>query len=141
MTPLRVYTTWFMLLLVIGFMALIVRQFRYGLNLGKIAVIAFTVMFALLVFSRPDAWMIRWNADHYLTGQLHEFDTEILYEVSDDGLAALTAYDTGEIRRLSGTEESLDHKLYEREKEMDFYEHTSLSAWILMLWKQGAMRT
>ena len=61
--------------------------------------------------------------------------------MSDDGLAALTAYDTGEIRRLSGTEESLDHKLYEREKEMDFYEHTSLSAWILMLWKQGAMRT
>ncbi|MBR7085074.1 MAG: DUF4173 domain-containing protein, partial [Oscillospiraceae bacterium] len=68
MTRMRIYTTWFMFLLVIGFFVLIIRQFKYSLNIGKVAYIVFTVMFALLVFSRPDEWMTRYNANQYLSG-------------------------------------------------------------------------
>ena len=135
MTQLRIYTTWFMFLLVIGFGALLVRQFKDDLNLGRLGVIVFTVMFALLCFSRPDAWMTRYNAEMYLSGQLEEFDQSVLYDMSDDAWAGLTAYNGQTLDRLldadgkRGFESYTDGTAYD-----DLWEKLNLSALELMLY-------
>ena len=135
MTQLRIYTTWFMFLLVIGFAALLVRQFKEELNLGRLGVIVFTVMFALLCFSRPDAWMTRYNAEMYLSGQLEEFDQSVLYEMSDDAWAGLTAYNGQTLDRLldadgrRGFTAHTDGTAYD-----DLWEKLNLSALELMLY-------
>ncbi len=132
MTQLRVYTTWFMLLLVIFFALLLVRQFRESLNLGKILMVAFTMMFALLCFSRPDAWMTRYNAEMYLTGHLEEFDTSVFDDMSDDAWAALTAYDTQTVDRLLFKQDKRSEFVGQTQrKHTDLWENLNLSAWEL----------
>lgn len=136
MTQMRIYTTWFMLLLVIGFVALLVRQFKEDLNLGKLGVIVFTVMFALLCFSRPDAWMIRYNAEMYLCGQLEEFDDEVLDEMSDDAWSALTAYDTATTNRLLHADSKAEFaSRTSGAKYDDLWQKMNLSAWELLLYE------
>lgn len=131
MTRLRVYTTWFMFLLVIGFIVLLIRQFRYSLNIGKIGYVIFVAMFGLLVFSRPDAWILRYNADQYLAGNLQEFDTSISY-ISPDALAVLSSYDESELARLYDTsaEKAIQYMQSAKEDiQNDFYTALNLSAW------------
>lgn len=142
MTQLRVYTTWFMLLLIVCFALLLVRQFREKLNIGKIGAAAFTVMFAFLCFSRPDAWMTRYNVEMYRAGQLEEFDSEVLlHEMSDDADAwsALTAYDSAELSELLDEEAKRRFDLYTEDPGQfygkDFWDTTNLSAWKLMLYE------
>ena len=129
MTRLRIYTTWFMFLLIMGFVALIVRQFRYSLNIGKIAYIVFTVMFGLLVFSRPDEWITRYNANQYLAGNLKEFDERVLNDMSADAWAAMSFYD---LNQFQG--KTINAELEERTENFysDFYESLNLSAWEMM---------
>ncbi|MBE6875846.1 MAG: DUF4173 domain-containing protein [Ruminococcus sp.] len=135
MTRLRVYTTWFMFLLVIGFMVLIVRQFRYSLNIGKIAYITFTVMFGILVFSRPDEWITRYNANQYLAGNLKEFDTSVIHKMSDDAWAGLSFYSTDELTRLYNADSMDITEVMKNTKQgiqNDFYDTLNLSAWELI---------
>lgn len=129
MTQLRVYTTWFMVLLVIGFGTILLRQFFPALNLGKTAFVAFIVMFGLLCFSRPDALIIRYNAEMYFAGKLEEFDTSVMEYMSNDAWAALSSYDVEEraelgiSTRLANAYEAVNN---------DFYRSLNFSAWELM---------
>ncbi len=135
MTRLRIYTTWFMFLLVIGFMVLIARQFRYSLNIGKIAYIVFTVMFGILVFSRPDEWITRYNANQYLAGNLNNFDTSVLHKMSNDAWAGLTFYSTDELTRLYAADSMDITEVMKNTKsgiQADFYDTLNLSAWEIM---------
>ena len=137
MTRMRIYTTWFMFLLVIGFMVLIVRQFRYSLNIGKIAYIVFTVMFGILVFSRPDEWITRYNANQYLAGNLEEFDFNVVKNMSPDAWAALSFYDRGDLIQLyfqENRDESIIQMMQNKKEEIqsDFYDTLNLSAWEMM---------
>lgn len=138
MTPLRVYTTWFMLLLVIGFTLLLIRQFKESFNLGKVMTVAFTLMFAVLCFSRPDAWMTRYNAEMYLSGALERFDCELLTEMSDDAYAALSHYNDTDLQDLLTDKNYSAVKRFtlraDRTRE-DFWENTNLPAWELMAWE------
>lgn len=129
MTQLRVYTTWFMCLLVIGFGALLVRQFVPKLNLGKIAAVTFTILFGLLCFARPDALIVHYNADRYLAGTLEEFDTSVLEYKSYDAWAALSFYSPEEREQL-GIDNSINEAV--ERVEHDFYRGLNLSAWELM---------
>lgn len=136
MTQLRIYTSWFMILLCIGFAAILLRQFLAGLPLGKIGFAAFTVMFALLSFSRPDDWMIRYNAEMYLSGNLEEFDGELLYDMSDDAWAALSCYSVEELSGNERLSDSLDARTYKAGQ--NFYSWQNLSSWILLYGRHGA---
>ncbi len=137
MTQLRIYTTWFMLLLCIGFVVILIRQFLPMLPIGKIGYTAFVLMFGLLCFSRPDDWMIRYNAEMYLSGQLEEFDEELLYSMSDDAWAAISCYSLEAFGNelpdtFTGT---LDAAVWKAGK--DFYSWQNLSSWILLYGRQG----
>lgn len=131
LTELRVYTTWFMVLLVIGFGVLAVRQF-VKLPVGKIAAVTFTVMFALLCFSRPQKLIVSYNAKQYLAGHIAEFDITIVEDMSLDAVAGLMTFDEAtRIRLAEAGHATLWH--CPDVKDLDFYESLNLSAWEVML--------
>lgn len=137
MTQLRVYTTWFMLLLVILFVLVIIRQFRMNLHVCKIGFAAFTVMFGLLCFSRPDAWMTRYNAEMCLAGHLEELDTDMIYwHMSADAAAVLSTYQNGELAECRvGKNAPVDAVINKHLAKCaeDPYRNLNLSAWILQV--------
>lgn len=124
MTRLRIYTTWFMFLLIIGFFVLMLRQFRHSLNIGKTAYFVFVIMFGLLVFSRPDEWITRYNANQYLSGNLKEFDSAVVYHMSIDAWAGLSSYSEKDLQKLNVE--------YYDTSSWDFYNKLNLSAWEIM---------
>ncbi len=130
MTPLRIYTTWFMLLLIIGFVLVLIRQCKPKLPVCRIGFYAFVLLFGLLCFSRPDAWMAKYNAEMYLAGNLEEFDDSILSELSDDALSALLPYSDAALD-CHDLDDSLSYALTQYEK--DSFKAMNLSAWMILL--------
>jgi len=95
LTTLRVYTSWFMILLAMIFVLVIIKQFRFDMKIAKYFCVITTVMFALLCFSRPESLIARYNIEMYRSGYLNELDTDALLEMSDDGI--LTAFSMGAV--------------------------------------------
>lgn len=106
LTALRLYTSWFMLLIGIIFVLVIMKQFRFDMKLSKHIAVAFTLMFAILCFSRPDAVIARYNIEMYSSGALEELDTDAILDLSDDAL--LTAYNANVIT----AEDIAEHRRY-----------------------------
>lgn len=116
LTELRFYTSWFMVLLGFIFILIIIKQFRYDMKFAKHAAVIFTLMFALLCFSRPESLIARYNIGMYNTGHLKELDKDTILRMSDDAL--LTAYNEGAITaeeansRRSSSSERLTYGRY-----------------------------
>ena len=123
LTQLRVYTSWFMVLLAMVFVMVIIRQFSYSFHIARWLTVTFTVMFALLCFSRPDALIADYNISMYNSGKLSELDTRALLEMSDD--AVLEAVKSG----VTDLEEVKDNRKYTYEKNS--YAKLNLSSAIL----------
>lgn len=83
LSRLRVYTTWFMAILALIFVFIVIKQFAPRFNFAKTLVIAFTVMFAMLVFGDTDALIARYNIHCYETGKFDSVDIYMMYELSD----------------------------------------------------------
>lgn len=110
LTNLRVYTTWFMILIVFIFALIIIRQFK-KINIAKIGSIAFTVMFLVLCFSNVDSLIVQYNYNAYQNGYLNEFDTSIFYELSDDAVYEILSLTQNSNKKISN-----DAKDYFKEK-------------------------
>ncbi len=82
LTQLRVYTTSFMLLLLILFVIIAARQFK-RFNGTRIAAISFTIGFLVLCYANVDGVIARYNIDRYLEGSLESLDVEALGWLSD----------------------------------------------------------
>lgn len=95
LTRLRVYTMWFMILLALFFVIIGIKQLRFEFPTAKWTVAVFTVMFAVLCFSRPDAIIAKYNIEMYNAGSLDELDINSLFELSDD--AVLTVIKSGAV--------------------------------------------
>jgi hypothetical protein len=89
LTIMRLYPTWFMILLSVVFILIIVRQFvKFKLFTCIFAV--FIVMFAVLIFVDFDSIIANYNIDRYLTGSLDSVDTDMIrFELSDSAVPAL----------------------------------------------------
>lgn len=86
LTQLRVYTSWFMILLAIVFILIIIKQLNFNFNFVRYAVITFVIMFGILCFSNVDGNIAKYNIEMYRSGQLKELDVNTLCELSDDSL-------------------------------------------------------
>lgn len=64
LTQLRVYTTWFMLLTALIFVFVIIKQFKIDFQIIRTFAVVFTIFFAALCFSRPDALIARYNMEN-----------------------------------------------------------------------------
>lgn len=65
LTPLRVYTTWFMLLLSILFLLMIVKIIVPSLNYQRAAVTIGIIMFGILSFANTDGMIAKYNISQY----------------------------------------------------------------------------
>lgn len=84
MTLMRVYTSWFMVLLAVIFVLIIVLQVR-DYVIWRALFAAFTVMFALLCFGNFEGMIARYNISAYRSGMPEELDVSVL---SDLGYSA-----------------------------------------------------
>lgn len=85
MTQLRVYTSWFMLVMAAAFALIIAWQVR-ELPFWRIMFAAFTVMFGALCFSNPEGVIARHNYNAYCSGELSDLDARVLNGCGDSGV-------------------------------------------------------
>ena len=83
LTLLRIYTTWFMILLALLFILLLLRQFFTDFPFWRTLTVGFAVLFAVLVFGNADAAVARYNVYRYQTGTLDTVDIMMMYDLSD----------------------------------------------------------
>ena len=77
LSQLRVYTLWFMILLLAIFVILIIWHFR-PFNAGSPIVIAFAAAVLALFLTNTDGLIAKYNVDNYLNGNLKSADTEMM---------------------------------------------------------------
>lgn len=90
LTQLRVYTTWFMVLTAFIFVYVIIKQFKADFSFMKWSAVTFTLMFAVLCFSRVDALIAKVNLEYY-PDKLSRHDIAILRDCSADSAAVLAS--------------------------------------------------
>ncbi len=124
LTQLRVYTSWFMVVLAVVFVIIIIKQFA-EIPLWRVLFTAFTVMLALLCFSNLDGQIARYNINACRNGALEEID---LYDMEDlNGMAAEPVAElviNGECSdcgiSAQEAETLLAKQLYQMEQQNDF---------------------
>ncbi len=82
LTQLRVYTTWFMLVLFLIFAVTAVRQFK-TFNAARVMVAAFMILFLALSYGNVDGRIAAYNIDRYEKGTLEDLDVQALAGLSD----------------------------------------------------------
>lgn len=92
LTPLRLYTAWFMVLLAAVFAVLLLRIFLRRLPTAAVLTAVFAVMFGALCFSRPDALIAEYNLTRYEQGTLSDPDLKMLCGLSDDAYVVMAAH-------------------------------------------------
>ncbi|MBR1822651.1 MAG: DUF4173 domain-containing protein [Ruminococcus sp.] len=88
LTKLRVYTTWFMVLCAFIFLLVLIKQFNPQLYIAKWISVGFTLMFAILCFSRPEACIVKYNHAMNKLSVVEEIYMSDLRDMSDDGMLA-----------------------------------------------------
>jgi len=86
LTLLRVYTSWFMLLLAIVFVLSVIKAIWHKFNLARGCVLAFIVMLAILAFSNVDGIIAKHNVNSYQNGITSEIDISMMYQLSDSAV-------------------------------------------------------
>ncbi len=134
LTRLRLYTTWFMVLLAIVFVVILAMQFTNRLHPARILVTSFTVMFALLVFSRPDALVAEYNITRWQNGTLKDPDWGLICSLSDDAYTVVCQH-WGELPEgvQAYVSDKYDNHRYEKTPETtwNFSTQYLLHAWEL----------
>ena len=91
LTRLRFYTSWFMILLALVFIGMIVNFVR-KINLPRVIVYTFTIMFAVLAFGNCDSIIADYNISGYLNGEYSEIDVRMISELSSDCVPTVRKY-------------------------------------------------
>lgn len=116
MTLLRVYTSWFMILLALIFVLIIALQIR-DYKIWRAIFATFAAMLAILCFGNFEGTIARYNISAYQSGKLSELDISEFYEL---GLPAVKpAAELLESGALSGHEEKQLRNFLEDEKYND----------------------
>lgn len=105
LTPLRVYTTWFMILLAIIFVLILLGEWIGQFRVIRASVISFLILFAILCFSNIDRQIAKYNVHAAAQGTIQELDLQSLSGLSDDAAYYLTthgfhAYDADLLERM-----------------------------------------
>ena len=82
LTQLRIFTTWFMVLLFVVFIIVAVRQFR-SFNAARLIIISLMIGFLVLSYGNTDGMIAKYNIDRYQAGTLKTIDVSALAELSD----------------------------------------------------------
>ena len=90
----------FMVFLAVVYLALIVLQ-KADFSIVRFALVTGSVMICALCISNPDAIVVRYNTDRYISGTLPDFDTDILYRAKSAGvISAIELYEATDDKSL-----------------------------------------
>ena len=117
LTQLRVYTTWFMVLTAIMFIYIIIRQFKRDFSVIRPAAATFILMFGLLCFSRPDAFIARYNFENK-SDVLSFRDVEIMSDMSLDSAAVVVSPEYADIVERLYYEDNPNYRNYMYDREI-----------------------
>ena len=118
---LRVLVLWFLILLAVLLGGLLVFMYRKKFSLFRFILYTTLFFWLLLVFSKPDFWIARYNLEY---GNGKEQDVDYLYELSWDGAPAVA----------SVQEENPGRSLSYGREILEEYESRSFRQWNLSLW-------
>ena len=97
LTLLRLYTSWFMLLCAVVFVAMLVKVHVPKFALTRFCFVAFLALFLALNYANVDAIIPQYNIHRYETGKSSYVDVESFYELSDSMIPeAVKLLDTGD---------------------------------------------
>lgn len=86
LTPLRVYTTWFIILLAVLFLITLAKLFASKVKAFKCFYISFIILFLGLNFIDTDKLIARYNIHQYTSGMVKELDYNLFYNLSDSAV-------------------------------------------------------
>ncbi|MBO5111615.1 MAG: DUF4173 domain-containing protein [Clostridia bacterium] len=89
LTQLRVYATWFMLLLAVLFILTATSMYVKRFKPVLVSVLVCLAFFSILALSGPDAQIAEYNVDRYLDGSLEDVDVIAMYDLDDAAVPAM----------------------------------------------------
>lgn len=105
LTILRTYTTWFMVLLAVVFVTAAVQVFADKVNIPRVVVTVFTVMFAMLSFCNVDGLIAEYNIGRYESGTLNRLAIDDYKYISSGAYPALRkAWENGDFKGSDSAE-------------------------------------
>ena len=126
MTPLRVMTFWFTLVLGAVFVFILLYQFLPKINFTRCVATALAVLFCALIFSDTDAMIARYNIGQYKSGEVYMLDTDLLlYQLSDSADAVIL----DEIDSLPAGKTKADLTNYMKKKTEKAEEQSGTTDW------------
>ncbi|MDF2655743.1 MAG: hypothetical protein K0R19_2217 [Bacillota bacterium] len=88
LTQLRVYTSWFMVLLFVFFIIILLRQFK-SFQGSRAALVSFLILFLALSYGNIDGLIAKYNIGRYQAGTLESVDLEAMSYLSDAAVPEL----------------------------------------------------
>lgn len=88
LTQLRVYTSWFMVMLLFAFAVIVIRQLK-EFNASRIIIIGGIAGFLLLSYGNIDGNIAKYNIENYQNGSLEKVDLKALFSLSDGAVPYL----------------------------------------------------
>lgn len=82
LTQLRVYTSWFMVMLFLAFAIILLRQMK-NFNASRIMIIGGIIGFMILSYGNVDGNVAKYNIENYENGRLEKLDYKMLFRLSD----------------------------------------------------------
>lgn len=113
LTRLRVYASWFMILIAAGFLIALIKEIAPRFNAVCALLAVFVLLFGALALSDPDRIIAEYNVDRYIAGTLG-LDVETLSnEYSDSAIPALVRLRTALEDRpdTENFKKIIDHRL------------------------------
>ena len=89
LTPLRVYSSWAMIVLTVIFLLFIAKQFSDKLPLYSLCIICSAVLFMTLCVCDPDSRIAEYNTIQFIKGNLDTVDIDLLNDLGDSAVPSL----------------------------------------------------
>lgn len=89
LTPLRVYASWFIVVLALIFIIVLLGQFIKRMPTLTVSAICVVASFMILSFSNPDAIIANYNVDRFINYETSDIDVESLICLGDSAYPAL----------------------------------------------------
>jgi hypothetical protein len=121
LTRLRVYTSWFMIVLLFLFILVLIRQFK-NFNGTRIAAVGCICLFLALCFGNVDGMIAKYNIDRYQAGTLENLDVAAFSELSDGAVPYL--YELYQETTDSGLKVKLKEVIQRPQYGHDAYENS-----------------
>ncbi len=89
LTPLRVYTSWFMLLLAALFLLILLKQVFVCLPFVRVTGLITVILLGVLCFGNVNGRIAHYNVQHYLSGDLPDMDVALVDSLGSEAVPSL----------------------------------------------------